>query len=79
VRRGRSLQELVTAGHVGSVMEASLRFALSSPEVSTILVGYSTLEHLEYAATCMARGPLPPAAREALAARWRAWAQSPAR
>lgn len=76
VRRGRSLQELVTAGHVGSVVEASLRFALSSPEVSTILVGYSTLEHLEYAATCVARGPLPSAAREALAARWRAWAQA---
>ena len=79
VRRGLSLQELVTAGHVDSVVEASLRFALSSPEVSTILVGYSTLEHLEYAATCLARGPLPAAAREALAARWRAWAQGPPR
>ncbi len=79
MRRGRGLQELVTAGHVGSVVEASIRFALGSPEVSTILVGYSTLEHLEYAAACVAKGPLPPAARETLGARWRAWAQAPGR
>jgi aryl-alcohol dehydrogenase-like predicted oxidoreductase len=74
VRRGRMLDALVREGHVGSVVEAALRFPLSSPAVSTVLVGYSTLDHLEFAAASMAKGPLPAAALERLAAIWRGWA-----
>jgi aryl-alcohol dehydrogenase-like predicted oxidoreductase len=74
VRRGRMLDALVREGHVGSVVEAALRFPLSSPAVSTVLVGYSTLDHLEYAAACMAKGPLPPAALQRLAEIWKGWA-----
>jgi aryl-alcohol dehydrogenase-like predicted oxidoreductase len=74
VRRGRMLDALVREGHVGSVVEAALRFPLASPAVSTVLVGYSTLEHLEYAAASMAKGPLPPAALARLDALWRSWA-----
>jgi aryl-alcohol dehydrogenase-like predicted oxidoreductase len=74
VRRGRELDALVREGHVGSVVEAALRFPLSSPGVSTVLVGYSTLEHLEFAAASMAKGPLPPPALQRLQALWRGWA-----
>jgi aryl-alcohol dehydrogenase-like predicted oxidoreductase len=74
VRRGRTLDALVREGHVGSVVEAALRFPLSSPGVSTVLVGYSTLDHLEYAAASMAKGPLPAAALARLEALWRGWA-----
>ena len=73
VRRGRTLDALVREGHVGSVVEAALRFPLSSPGVSTVLVGYSTLDHLEYAAASMAKGPLPPAALQRLAEIWKGW------
>src|SRR5439155_238747 len=45
---------------------AALRFALSSRAVSTVLLGYSSLEHLEYAAGAVAKGPLPAAALERL-------------
>jgi aryl-alcohol dehydrogenase-like predicted oxidoreductase len=36
--------------------------------VSTALVGYSTLDHLEYAAAAVDKGPLPAAAIERIAA-----------
>jgi len=74
VRRGRMLDVLVREGHVGSVVEAALRFPLSSPGVSTVLVGYSTLEHLEFAAASMAKGPLSPVALARLDALWKGWA-----
>src|SRR5204862_89633 len=49
VRRARMLEALVEDGHAESLVEASLRFALTSGAVSTVLLGYSSLEHLEYA------------------------------
>lgn len=74
VRRARRLAALVQDGHAGSLIEAALRFAIGHAAVSTALVGYSTLEHLEYAARCVEKGPLPPAALERLAALWSAFA-----
>jgi aryl-alcohol dehydrogenase-like predicted oxidoreductase len=77
IRRHRPVsdrQALVQEGHAGSVIEAALRFAIGHAAVSTALVGYSTLEQLEYAARCVEKGPLPPAARERLAALWSAFA-----
>ena len=44
-------------GLEGSV-ELALRFGLGKPGVSTVLVGYSTLEHLEQAIRYTERGPL---------------------
>ena len=32
------------------------------PAVSTVLVGYSTMDHLEYAVRAIEKGPLSPAA-----------------
>lgn len=69
-RRARMLGALVDEGHVKDLVEASLRFAVSADTVSTVLLGYSSLEQLEYAAACVARGPLPAAALARLPALW---------
>src|SRR5207247_2033531 len=59
VQRAQALRALVEEGHVGSLVEASLRFALSSRAVSTVLLGYSSLEHLEDAAAAPLLAPVP--------------------
>ena len=58
VRRARMLAPLVAEGHVESLVEAALRFPLAFGAVSTVLVGYSDLEQLDYAAACVAKGRL---------------------
>jgi aryl-alcohol dehydrogenase-like predicted oxidoreductase len=70
VRRARLLEPLVKEGHAASLVEASLRFPLTSPAVSTVLLGYSSLEQLEYAAAAMAKGPLSSEALARLPALW---------
>ena len=70
VRHARRLLPLVEDGHADSLVEASLRFALGADGVSTILLGYSSLEQLEYAAKCVAKGPLPAAALARLRELW---------
>jgi aryl-alcohol dehydrogenase-like predicted oxidoreductase len=76
VTRSRALQPLVDGGHAGSLVEAALRFPLGNDAVSTVLLGYSTIEHLEYAAASIAKGPLPPAALDRLATVWAEFARS---
>jgi aryl-alcohol dehydrogenase-like predicted oxidoreductase len=71
VRAANRLDALVREGHVGSLVEASLRFAIAGDAVSTVLVGFSSLDHLEYAAACVDAGPLPPPALGRLATLWR--------
>jgi aryl-alcohol dehydrogenase-like predicted oxidoreductase len=71
VRHARALEVLVREGHAESLVEAALRFPLGSDAVSTVLLGYSSLEHLEAAAAAVAKGPLPPAALGRLAGLWR--------
>jgi aryl-alcohol dehydrogenase-like predicted oxidoreductase len=70
VGRARTFRALVQEGHAASVVEAALRFPLSSDAVSTVLLGYSSLEHLEGAASAVAKGPLPAAALARLQACW---------
>jgi len=70
VRRAQRLGTLVREGHAQSLVEAGLRFALAQDGVSTVLLGYSSLEHLEYAAAAVAKGPLPAAALDRLATLW---------
>jgi aryl-alcohol dehydrogenase-like predicted oxidoreductase len=70
VRRARTLSALVDEGLAGSLVEASLRFALSADAVSTVLLGYSSLDQLEYAAACVAKGPLPATTLARLPALW---------
>ncbi len=62
VERARRFAPLITEGHADSLIEASIRYVIAQPAVSTVLVGYSTIEHLEYAARSVEKGPLSPAA-----------------
>ena len=68
--RARQFAFIVDEGFAGDLPEASIRFALSNPGVSTVLVGYSDLEHLEKSVQYAAKGPLP---AEALARLPQAW------
>jgi L-galactose dehydrogenase/L-glyceraldehyde 3-phosphate reductase len=70
VARAQRLSPLVDQGHAASLTEASIRFALVHEAVSTVLVGYSELAHLEAAIDAVARGPLPPPALELLRTLW---------
>jgi L-galactose dehydrogenase/L-glyceraldehyde 3-phosphate reductase len=70
VDRTRALQVLVREGHAASLVEAALRFPLASGAVSTVLLGYSSQEHLETAATAIGKGPLSPAALARVEACW---------
>lgn len=57
--RAEDFQFLQREGYVESLVEASLRFALSNPGVSSVLVGYSSMDHLEQAVSCAGKGSLP--------------------
>jgi aryl-alcohol dehydrogenase-like predicted oxidoreductase len=66
VERARRLDPLLREGLADSMIEAAIRFAIANNAVSTALVGYSTLDQLEYAAAAVNKGPLPPAALQRL-------------
>ncbi len=59
VARARRFAFLVEDGTVGNLVEAAIRFVISTPEVSTALVGISSLEQLEQAVEYANQGPLP--------------------
>ncbi len=67
VERARRLTPLIREGHADSLVEAALRYVIANDAVSTVLVGYSTMEHLEYAAASINKGPLSRAALERVA------------
>lgn len=54
----RRLLPLVQEGHAGSLAEAAMRFAVSNDSMSTVLVGFSDLDHLEAAIAAFNKGPL---------------------
>jgi aryl-alcohol dehydrogenase-like predicted oxidoreductase len=58
VERAAALGALATSLGLESPVELSVRFGLSKPGVSTVLVGYSTLDHLEQGIRFAERGPL---------------------
>jgi aryl-alcohol dehydrogenase-like predicted oxidoreductase len=58
VRRATRLKLLVQEGHANSLIELALRFVITNKAIATALVGYSSLEQLEYAAVAVAKGPL---------------------
>ena len=68
--RADGFRFLVQEGYVDNLVEASLRFALGNAGVSSVLVGYSSLEHLEQAVDFAAKGPLPPEAMARLPEVW---------
>ena len=68
--RAEDFQFLQREGYVDSLVEASLRFALSNPGVSSVLVGFSSMDHLEQAECCAGKGPLPAEAHRRLREVW---------
>jgi aryl-alcohol dehydrogenase-like predicted oxidoreductase len=68
VDRAKELEALVRDGTVGSLTELAERFVIAHPLVSTMLVGYSTLEHLDAAIAAVNKGPLPDAVLKRIAA-----------
>ena len=70
--RAQEFAFLVAEGYADDMAEASVRFALSNKGVSTVLVGYSDLDHLEKSVRYASKGPLP---AEALARLPQAWSQ----
>jgi aryl-alcohol dehydrogenase-like predicted oxidoreductase len=73
VEHAQRLRPLVDKGYAEDLVEASIRFSLTSDAVSTVLVGYSTLEHLEKAIAAVERGPLPAPAIDLLNGLWAAF------
>ncbi len=62
VARAQALEPLVREGIAGSLTELAQRFVIANRDVTTMLVGYSTLDQLEQAAAAVEKGPLPPSA-----------------
>jgi aryl-alcohol dehydrogenase-like predicted oxidoreductase len=71
VEAADGLWKLVKDGHVQSLAEAAYRFVITHEAISTVLVGASTIDHLEDAAAAVVRGPLPPAALTRLNELWK--------
>ena len=72
LERAQRLRFLVEQGYVDSLVEAAIRFPLGNTGVSSVLVGYSSMEHLEQSVRWASKGPLP---SEAMAGLRDAWAQ----
>jgi aryl-alcohol dehydrogenase-like predicted oxidoreductase len=58
VARAIRFDEVVKKGYAQSLVEASIRYVLSNPQLSTTLVGLSTLEQLDLAAQSAKKGAL---------------------
>ena len=67
VARAKALEPLVRECGAADLTELAERFVISHPAVSTMLVGYSTLDHLEAAIAAVNKGPLPQAVLQRLA------------
>jgi L-galactose dehydrogenase/L-glyceraldehyde 3-phosphate reductase len=58
VGRAKLFQPLVREGHAANLVEAAIRFAIANTALSTVIVGYSSIEQLEHAAVAANKGPL---------------------
>jgi aryl-alcohol dehydrogenase-like predicted oxidoreductase len=72
--RARRLMPLVQEGFAANLTEAATRFAISHPGIGTILVGIATPQQFDTALAAVAKGPLPRAALDRLAALQRGFA-----
>jgi aryl-alcohol dehydrogenase-like predicted oxidoreductase len=59
LNRARAVEGIATELGYDSAPELALRFALATPGISTVLVGFSDLGQMEDALTWTQRGPLP--------------------
>jgi aryl-alcohol dehydrogenase-like predicted oxidoreductase len=67
VTRAIRFDEVVKKGYAQSLIEASIRYVLSNPLLSTTLVGLSTLEQLDHAAQSAKKGVLSAEALQVIA------------
>ena len=67
VERARRFEMLIREGFANSLTEAAMRFTISHDGMTTMIIGYSTLDHLEQAIAAAEKGPLPRAALERVA------------
>jgi len=67
VQRAQALQPVVREAGATSLTEFAERFVISHPAVSTMLIGYSNLEHLEAAIAAVNKGSLPDAVLKKIA------------
>ena len=58
VARAKTLEPVARAAGAASLAEFGMRFVISDPRVTTMLVGYSTIDQLEQALAAVAKGPL---------------------
>jgi aryl-alcohol dehydrogenase-like predicted oxidoreductase len=58
IERARTVKGAL-GGDVPSLAQAAIRFGLMKPEVSTVLVGFSNVNHVEEAAACSGASGLP--------------------
>jgi L-galactose dehydrogenase/L-glyceraldehyde 3-phosphate reductase len=77
LERARRLMPLVQEGHADSLVEASLRYVIAHPAVSTVLIGIATLEQFETAARAVNKGPLSQRALDRVAEIQRGFAGEP--
>ena len=68
--RARKLNFLIDGKDIESLSQAAIRFALMKPEVSTVLVGFSNLGHIDQAVACSGAGGLPEAAMARVKRLW---------
>jgi len=68
--RSAGFRFMVSDGYTDDLVEASVRFALSNPGVSTVLVGYSNMNHLEQSVRFADKGLLPSEALDRLPQVW---------
>ncbi|MEA3408618.1 MAG: aldo/keto reductase [Chloroflexota bacterium] len=61
---------LVEEGYVDTLVEAAIRFAISKEELSTALIGISSMEQVEQAVQYVEKGPLPEVALARLPEVW---------
>jgi aryl-alcohol dehydrogenase-like predicted oxidoreductase len=74
VAAAQRYEGLVDGGFAGSLAEGALRFALSEPRLSTVLIGVSTIEQLHDAIAAAERGPLAADALGLVQGIGRSWA-----
>jgi aryl-alcohol dehydrogenase-like predicted oxidoreductase len=70
VERSKAFRFLIEDTYASNLVEAAIRFAISKSEVSTALIGISSMEQLEQAAAYAEIGPLPAEALNRLDEVW---------
>ena len=70
VQRAQILRSLERERHGREPCRGVAALCVEQPDAVHVLLGYSSLEHLELAAACIARGPLPTTTLDRLSGLW---------